>query len=71
MFDSEKILQQAISAYAPSDAVFARVKARLRERFEQIRSPQSSVVLICVNKDSPKIFKSVFKKYQKLMQKIA
>lgn len=68
MFDTENLLQQAVSAFAPSDAVFTRVKNRICAKNKKAHS---SVVLVYVNQDSQKIFKSVFKKYNKLMQKIA
>lgn len=68
MFDSENALKQAVSAFHPSDAVFARVKNRI---YNTAKQKKSCVTLISVNKDSRKIFETVFKKYDKLMQKIA
>lgn len=68
MFEPENLLQQAVSAFAPSDAVVARVKDRIRAK---TKKAHTGVVLVCVNQNSQKIFKSVFKKYNKLMQKIA
>ncbi len=68
MFDTDSLLRQAVSAFAPSDAVFSRVKDRIRGKAPKA---QSSVVLVYVDKDSRKIFERVFKKYDKLMQKIA
>lgn len=69
MFDMDSMLQQAVSAFAPSDAVFARVKDRIREADKS--KGTGVVVLGFVNQDSEKIFRSVFKKHNKLMQKIA
>lgn len=68
MFDTDSLLRQAVSAFAPSDAVFSRVKDRICGK---ARKAQSGVVLVCVDKDSCKIFERVFKKYDKLMQRIA
>ncbi len=68
MFDTDSLLRQAVSAFSPSDAVFSRVKDRICGK---ARKTQSSVVLVYVDKDSRKIFERVFKKYDKLMQKIA
>lgn len=68
MFDTENLLQQAVSAFYPSDRVFARVKKHV---FEKAQKTQNGVVLVCVNRDSRKIFNSVFKAYDKLMQRIA
>ncbi len=68
MFEPENLLQQAVAAFQPSNAVFARVKNRI---CKETKKTQSSVVLVYVNQNSQKIFKSVFKKYNKLMQKIA
>lgn len=68
MFDPENALKQAVSAFHPSDAVFTRVKNRI---YNTVKQTRSSVTLISVNKDSRKIFDAVFKKYDKLMQKIA
>lgn len=69
MFDTDTLLQQAVAAFSPSDAVFARVKDRIRERDQS--KGRGVVVLGFVNQDSEKIFRSVFKKHNKLMQKIA
>lgn len=69
MFDIDSMAKQAVSAFAPSDAVFARVKNRIREK--QQKGATGGAVLVCVNKNSEKIFRSVFKKHDKLMQKIA
>lgn len=68
MFDTENVLQQAVSAFYPSDSVFIRVRKRIVENAQKAKS---SVVLVCVNQNSHKIFKSVFKEYDKLMQRIA
>ena len=56
MFDSENALKQAVSAFHPSDAVFARVKNRI---YNTVKQTRSSVTLISVNKDSRKIFETV------------
>lgn len=68
MFDTDSLLRQAVSAFAPDDAVFVRVKDRICGK---ARRAKTGVVLVYVNKDSRKIFNAVFKKYDKLMQKIA
>ncbi len=48
MFDTDSLLRQAVSAFAPSDAVFSRVKDRIRGKAQKA---QSSVVLVYVDKD--------------------
>lgn len=64
MLESEKALQTAVSAFRPSASVRAAVKQR-------IRPSKSSVSVVFVSQDSEKILKSVFKRYEKLMRKIA
>ncbi len=64
MFDLDQLLEQAVKSRYPTDAVTAAVKRR-------IRPLKSSVQIVFVNADSPKILKSAFKRHEKLMQKIA
>lgn len=60
----EALLQQAVHAFSPSAAVRERVKFRI--------CPQqfSGVSVVFVHKDGAKIMESVFKRYEKLMNKI-
>lgn len=64
MLDTEHALQTAVSAFRPSASVRTAVKKR-------IRPLRSSVSVVFVSRDSEKILKSVFARYEKLMQKIA
>lgn len=66
MFDAENYVKQALGAFYPSEAVAARVKARIWSHRKE-----SSVSVVFVNRDSEKIIKAVFKRFDKLMQKIA
>lgn len=66
MFDVENYIKQALGAFYPSEAVSARVKERIRPRR---KGCGASVAF--VNRDSEKIIKAVFKRYEKLMQNIA
>ncbi len=64
MFESEKALQTAVSAFRPSASVRAAVKKR-------IRSSGNRISVVFVSQNSEKILKSVFARHEKLLKKIA
>ncbi|MGN0570847.1 MAG: hypothetical protein ACI4K9_01550 [Candidatus Fimenecus sp.] len=63
MDKTDALLKQAVRAFSPSATVRERVKFRIcPHRF-------SGVSVVFVHKDGAKIMESVFKRYEKLMNK--
>lgn len=63
MDKTDAFLKQAVNAFSPSAELFERVKFRIcPHRF-------SGVSVVFVHKDGAKIIETVFKRYEKLMNK--